>query len=187
MFKKSLLGLVVLLSLLITQSFAEGNATKESNATKEVAKKSSSSDSIEAANKLLEEMNLKNVYKNAVENSTKRLVMANPKFKKVEKDIKAFYTKYIGWDSMKSDLAKLYAKYYTASELKDITNFYKTPTGKKVLATMGKLTYEGQKITQGRLRPHLEELKKILDKAAAEPKKATKKPAKKEEKKSDKK
>ena len=180
MFKKSLLGLILFVSfLLTTQSFAEGNATKDSNVTKKVTKAASSSDSIAAANKLLEEMNLKNVYKNAVENSTKRLVMANPKFKKVEKDIKAFYNKYIGWDSMKNDLAKLYAKYYTASELKDITNFYKTPTGKKVLATMGKLTFEGQKITQGRLRPHLEELKKILDKAAAKPKKAEKKSDKK--------
>jgi len=64
---------------------------------------------------------------------------------------------------MKNDLAKLYAKYYTADELKDITNFYKTKTGKKVLATMGKLSYEGQMITQKKLQPHINELKSLLD------------------------
>lgn len=148
-----------------TQAVAEGNTTKPAAAT--ITKE----DSVAEAMKLLNEMNLKSVYENAVKNSTIRLVNANPKFKSVEGKIKSFYSKYIGWDGMKKDLAKLYAKYYTVSELNEITNFYKTNTGKKVLATMGKLSYDGQMITQNRLKPHLDELKKILDDAAAAPKK----------------
>ena len=156
--------------LMPAQAVAEGNTTA-------VAKSASVSkgDSVAEAMKLLNEMNLKAVYENAVKNSTIRLVNANPKFKNIEGKIKAFYNKYIGWNGMKKDLAKLYAKYYTVDELKEITNFYKTKTGQKVLATMGKLAYDGQMITQNRLKPHLEELKKILDEAAAEPKKEAKK------------
>jgi len=174
MFKKSLVGIVLFLALLIpTQSFADANATKEvKDAKKET--QSISKDRVEAAKELLKEMNLKSVYENAVNNSTIRLIKADPKFKKVEDKIKAFYNKYIGWNSMQDDLAKLYAKYYTSDELKDITAFYKTKTGKKVLASMGRLSYEGQMITRKKLQPHIDELKAILDKAAKDNKKAPK-------------
>jgi hypothetical protein len=162
--------------------YAEGNNTKPQEQTKE-----QKSDSLEAAYKLLDEMNLKKVYENAVNGSTQRLIAANKNFKSVEGEIKAFYQKYIGWDSVKKDLAKLYSKYYTPQELQDITNFYKTKTGKKVLATMGKLAYEGQMLTQKRLRPHLNELKKILDEAMDKSKKESNTTAKKETKKEEKK
>jgi len=69
---------------------------------------------------------------------------------------------------------KLYAKYYTIDELKDITAFYKTKTGKKVLASMGRLSYEGQMITRSKLQPHIDELKAILDKVTKDSKKASK-------------
>jgi len=187
MFKHSVVGFVLICTLIFPSlSMADSNATKSKDAKTE--KKDSSS--LEAAKKLLKEMNLEKVYKDAVEASTKRLVMANSKFKKVEKDIRAFYEKYIGWNAMKDDLAKLYAKYYTAKELEDIANFYKTPTGQKVLKNMPKLSIEGQIITQGKLQSHLEELKKILDSALEEnksDKNETAKEAKKEDKKETKK
>jgi hypothetical protein len=160
--------LVFLLTFTSVALFAEGNNT---NANSAQTQKEDSKANLEAAYKLLDEMNLKKVYESAVNNSTQRLIQANKNFKSIEDKIKAFYQKYIGWDSVKEDLAKLYSKYYTPKELEDITNFYKTPTGKKVLATMGKLAYEGQLITQKRLRPHLNELKKILDDAMEKAKK----------------
>jgi len=195
MLKKGLIA-VSLVSVMLSCAWAESNNTKQQKqeTKKEVKKEAkaeapkakkesqeSKNDSIEAAKKLLEEMNLEKVYINAVNNSTANLIKANPKFKKVEDKIKAFYEKYIGWNSIKDDLAKLYAKYYTPQELKEITEFYKTKTGKKVLATMGKLSYEGQMITRKRLTPHIDELKKILDEAMAE---EEKKESKKEDKKS---
>ncbi len=176
--KKGLMG--ALCSIFLTVSFlnaAEANksAKPEANSTKKTVSSSKKS-SIEEAKKLLEEMNLKKVYEAAVNSSTQRLVRGNSKFKKVEGKIKAFYNKYIGWDSMKDDLAKLYAKYYTADELKDIIAFYKTKTGKKVLATMGKLTYEGQMLTRNKLVPHIKELNNILESAMkADNKQASKK------------
>ncbi len=184
MVKKIMLALMLIFAS--ASVYAEGNNTKAQE-----PKKEEKSNSLDAAYKLLEEMNLKKVYENAVNGSTQRLIAANKNFKSIEGKIKAFYQKYIGWDSVKEDLAKLYSKYYTPQELEDITNFYKTKTGKKVLATMGKLAYEGQMLTQKRLRPHLDELKKILDEAMEKAKKEDKKEsnstAKKEDKKEEKK
>jgi len=180
--KRFFILLSIIAFLFTSNIYAEANKT----ATKQ--KKEVSKEAIEAAKKLLQEMNLEQVYKNAVNNSTANLIRANPKFKKIESKIKAFYEKYIGWNSIKEELAKLYAKFYTPQELKDITEFYKTKTGKKVLATMGRLSYEGQMITRKRLTPHIDELKKILDEVNEEEKKeASKKEEKKETKKEDKK
>lgn len=177
MLKKGVWGILLLYSF-STICFAnpvEANLSKnDANASKiekkvqkkSVIKKSEGvKASIQEAQKLLDEMNLEKVYKAAVNSSTSRLIKANSKFKKVEGKIRAFYEKYIGWDSMKQDLIRLYTKYYTAQELRDITAFYKTKTGKKVLATMSKLTHEGQMITRRKLQPHIAELKKILDSA----------------------
>jgi len=184
MFKKSLLATILVGALAMpTIVLAEGNATAtEGNSTKTEANSTKSAETspalINAAKSLLEEMGLETVYKKAVENSTNRLVEANPNFKKIEDKIKAVYEKAIGWKVMKEDLAKLYAKYYNEQELKDITAFYKTKTGKKVLQTMSNLTYEGQLLTRKRLMPHMKELKTILDKAAGLDKKKPSKPAK---------
>jgi len=161
--KKGILFSSIITFLSMPAFCAENNTSKQDS--KSVSTKSQKG-SLEAAKALLKEMGLEKVYKNAVDTSTKRLVDANPNFKKIEDKIKAFYEKTIGWSVMKDDLAKLYAKYYTIDELKDITAFYKTKTGKKVLSTMGSLTYEGQKLTRNHLMPHMDELKKMLDKAA---------------------
>jgi len=158
------------LSLLPSALFAQSNATKKSdaNVTKTVKSQKKGSN-LEAAYELLKAMNTKKVYENAVNAYTQRLVYANSKLKKVEDKIKAFYNKYIGWSSIKNDLAKLYAKFYTADELKDIANFYKTKTGKKVLKTMAQLNYEQLMLTQNKIKPHLKELQKIIDGALHTP------------------
>ncbi len=165
MIKKLFGGLLIAIAM-VSFAMAQSNATKENNATaQKKAEQKIDKEAIKAAYKLLEVMNLEQFYKNAVNASTQRLVMANPAFKPIEGKIKAFYNKYIGWDAMKNDLAKLYAKYFNAKELADITAFYKTETGKKVLQNMPKLSLEGQMLTQSKLRPHLAELKALLDSA----------------------
>jgi hypothetical protein len=172
--------LLLAIAIMFTSStlYAEGNNTAKADNNKSAAVKA---DKLEPAYKLLEAMNLKSVYIGAVDGYAKRLVKANTNFKSIEGKIKDFYQKYVSWDIMKKDLAKLYSSYYNEKELNDITNFYKTDTGKKVLATMGKVAYEGQMLTQKRLKPHLNELKSLLDSAI---KKAKDKEAKAKEKES---
>ena len=188
MVKKSLL-VVGLLAISVTVATAEGNATKvtkkDANKTvAKVAKKDTKADAVAQAKDLFKAMNLNSVYKYAVNNATARLVSVNPAFKPIKSKIKAFYEKNIGWQSISDDIAKLYAKHYTADELKKLTEFYKTPLGQKTLKVSPTLAMEGQKLTQERLTSHLKELKAMLDKAV---KHAEAKSKKSEHKKSDKK
>lgn len=54
----------------------------------------------------------------------------------------------------------LYDKFFTVDELKDLINFYKTPTGKKVIDTMPLLYKESAELAQKNLLP---DLLKLLD------------------------
>jgi hypothetical protein len=173
--KKKIKLVTILLVMLSTSLIAQRPTPSSNPSTKENSSQEIDSVAIEEAKKLLDEMKLNKVYENAVRNSTLRIVRANPRrYKKIEKRIRNFYEKYIGWDVIKDDLAKLYAKYFTAEELRDILKFYKTKTGKKVLATMGKLAYEGQMLTRKRLVSHMPELQQILDDALKDKNKSKK-------------
>lgn len=51
-------------------------------------------------------------------------------------------------EELNAEVARLYATYFTESELKEILAFYKSPVGKKVLAEQPKLVDESLKFAQ---------------------------------------
>lgn len=51
-------------------------------------------------------------------------------------------------DSLIEKLTPLYTKYYTEKEIEDLTAFYKSPTGKKMVETMPDLMKESMAIGQ---------------------------------------
>jgi len=65
-------------------------------------------------------------------------------------------------DEIFAESVPLYARTFTADELKQITAFYRTPLGAKMLATMPKLTGEamqiGQQIAARRIGPVIQKL-----------------------------
>lgn len=65
-------------------------------------------------------------------------------------------------DEIITESVPLYARTYSADELKQIAAFYRTPIGAKMLATMPKLTAEsmqiGQQIATRRLGPVMQKL-----------------------------
>lgn len=74
-------------------------------------------------------------------------------------------------DGLLDELLPIYAKHYTLSEIKELTAFYETPTGKKFAAHLQLTTQEGFTIGQAwgvkagaALRADIEEAKKALDK-----------------------
>ncbi len=52
----------------------------------------------------------------------------------------------------------LYAKYYTEKELKDLIDFYQTPTGRKAIATLPQLTKEALEQSNDVLLPEITQL-----------------------------
>lgn len=66
------------------------------------------------------------------------------------------------YDELIAETVPLYARHYTAAEIREISAFYKTPVGTKMLSTMPKLMNESMAISQRVLMPRINaEIKKL--------------------------
>lgn len=80
-----------------------------------------------------------------------------------------FFTKYMSWSALKDEYVDVYMKAFTEAEVHDVVNFYKTPTGRKMIAQLPALTQKGAQIGAARIQPHLPELYQELAKVAQPP------------------
>ena len=170
-----LLGVILLLPFMIDAKEANASVTQE--VTQKIAKKESGNtkDAIKIAHELFAIMNLKKIYAKIVDDATNSLIRRAPQLQSVKKKIHAYYNKYIGWDSVKDEMAKIYAKYYTAKDLEELVKFYKTDLGKKTLETLPKISAEGRSLGINRMKKHQKELQEIVQKALQPKEEKTKK------------
>ena len=70
--------------------------------------------------------------------------------------------KYMTWEAMAPDLTKLYADTFTEAETREMTAFYKTPTGQKAMAKMPEITQRSAMIGAQLGQAHSEELQKLM-------------------------
>ena len=161
MFKKTILATLLALG---TVSYA-GEVTPNASITTE-----QQSARIADVYELLEVMHAKENYQKTLDammggqgGMLPPSVKADPEMtKKYTKIMSDFINKYMSWDLIKEDMAKLYAKYYTQQELRDLKKFYVTPTGQKVLKTVPRIAAESIKLSQSKMMPHMGELQKDI-------------------------
>ncbi len=79
--------------------------------------------------------------------------------------ILTFLRKYMSWKELEPELVKIYMKEFSEGELKDMTKFYSTSTGRKVLHKMPELSAAGAAIGQAKLEAHAAEFQAILEEA----------------------
>jgi hypothetical protein len=70
--------------------------------------------------------------------------------------------KYMTWPAMQPELVKLYAANFTEAELKEMTAFYKTPTGQKSLRAMPEVMQRSAMLGAQLAQGHEEELKTAM-------------------------
>jgi len=74
-----------------------------------------------------------------------------------------FFSKHMSYESLKPQIIDIYAEVFTASELKDINNFYATPTGKKTVKEMPELMVRGGQIGVQRIQDNIKELQSMIE------------------------
>jgi len=112
---------------------------------------------------LLATMNMKESYEGMIKRITQMQIQSNPQLKSIEPMIEAFFTKYMGWDAQRGDIAALYAKNYTVDELKELNAFYRTPLGQKTVQIMPQLAAASAKIGQSKMLEHMPEMKSMIE------------------------
>ena len=89
-------------------------------------------------------------------------IRQNPQLLTHEKTIHEFFTKYIGWNALKDELADMYMQKFTEKELTEINAFYITPVGQKVITVLPELVQERNQLAMMRLQKNIGELQQII-------------------------
>jgi uncharacterized protein len=106
------------------------------------------------------------------------MIRDNPELAPYEDVFRAWYKKVFSTGDLEGELARVYMKYFTEQELRDLTAFYGTPLGRKAIGTLPQVMKEGAEIGMARAKEHESELTQMLDAAKAERQKQTAKPPK---------
>src|SRR5207249_1546385 len=92
-----------------------------------------------AAENLLLVMEVEKSLPKIVEQVVENQLQQNPQLAPQREILQRFLTKYLNWESVKEDTITAYTQEFTEPELKKLTEFYKTPVGKKASEKMPKL------------------------------------------------
>lgn len=85
-----------------------------------------------------------------------------PNNRDAQAKMRAFMGKYLSWESIRPELAALYAREFTEAELRELIRFYQTPVGRK-MATLGpRLSQARMEIGQRRLQEHQAEFEQLF-------------------------
>ena len=79
--------------------------------------------------------------------------------------VKEFLKKYMSYESLKQELAKVYLDNFTIKEIRELIEFYQTPLGRKVAEKTPLLAIEGGNIGRKRVMEHQNELQQMIIKA----------------------
>jgi len=121
-----------------------------------------------AAQELLMAMHLDKTFGESLQNMVDMQIRQNPQIAPFRQVMLDFFAKYMSWEAVRDDMAKIYAEEFTVEELKDLITFYKTPTGQKAAMKLPQLMNKGAELGMRRVQDHVQELQQAI---AAEAKK----------------
>ncbi|MBX0292921.1 DUF2059 domain-containing protein [Hymenobacter sp. HSC-4F20] len=150
------------LILAVGLAFAAPAATAQSTASAAGAAAPISAGQRKAAEELLAATDSEKNLSATIDRLLAAQIEQNPGMKAVEPEMRAYLNKYMSWQSMKDDMVQLYAREFTEKELKELTKFYQTPTGRKTITKMPQLMQAGMEIGQKRMQEHLPELQQAI-------------------------
>jgi hypothetical protein len=123
---------------------------------------------LKAAEDMLAAMEMPSLMTNSISNVVKVQTANMPpdKQKVFAEVMQSFLTKYLNWDSIKTDMAKIYATEFSEAEIKELSKFYQIPLGKKILTKSPALMQKGMALGQQMVAAHQAELVEMFKAAS---------------------
>jgi hypothetical protein len=122
-----------------------------------------------AAENLLIAMEVDKSLPKVVEQVVENQVQQNPQLALQREVLQRFLTKYVNWESVKEDTITAYTQEFTEPELKKLTEFYKTPVGKKASEKMPQLAFLAGQLGLKKAQAHQAELRQTLEEQKSKP------------------
>lgn len=114
------------------------------------------------AEKLLNLMGMEEALDQSMAQMLDVQLQQNPALAPYKEVMLEFLTKHMSYDSLKPDMLKIYSEAFTASELREINDFYATDTGKKTIQMMPELMAQGAQIGAVRVQENIGELQAMI-------------------------
>lgn len=102
----------------------------------------------------------------AVEQMLQVQLQQNPALTPYKDIMMKFIDKHMSYRSLKPELVNLYAETFSTEELKDLTEFYQTPTGKKAIEKMPEIMAKGSQLGAMRIQSNITELQEMIKQEA---------------------
>lgn len=115
-----------------------------------------------AALELLEAMRVSEALQLSIETVLAAQIQSNPELQSVESVMRDFFARYMSWENLKEGYAEIYSRAFTEPELREMTAFYRTPTGQKLARATPQLMREGSELGQRAVQEHMEELQEAV-------------------------
>jgi len=122
-----------------------------------------------AAENLLIVMEVDKSLPKVVEQVVETQVQQNPQLAAQREVLQRFLIKYVNWASVKEDTITAYTQEFTEPELKKLTEFYKTPLGKKASEKMPQLAFIAGQLGLRQAQVHQAELRQMLEDQKSKP------------------
>lgn len=121
-----------------------------------------------AAVDLMEVMHVEKTTNDAIDVMLKAQMEMNPILRPYEDLMRAFLAKYMSWESLREKYTDIYVEAYSEEELKAVSEFYRSPVGQKVLASLPRVMERAVAVGQSAVTSHLDELRaRVKERAEA--------------------
>jgi uncharacterized protein len=116
-----------------------------------------------AAENLLIVMEVDKSLPKVVEQVVENHMQQTPQLAPQREVLQRFLTKYVNWESVKEETITAYTHEFTEPELKKLTEFYKTPLGKKANEKLPQLAFIAGQLGLKKAQAHQAELRQMLE------------------------
>src|SRR5215470_13016094 len=116
-----------------------------------------------AAENLLIVMEVDKSLPKIVEQVVETQMQQNPQLAPQREILQRFLTKYVNWESVNEDTITAYIHEFTEPELKKLTEFYKTPVGKKANEKLPQLAFIAGQLGLKKAQAHQTELRQMIE------------------------
>jgi hypothetical protein len=97
-----------------------------------------------------------------MEISLQQQLNVNPSLRQYEQVLRDFLGKYLSYESLREDMAKLYMDRFSELQLVQMLAFYRTTTGQLAVSELPKLSQAGAELGARRIEEHKAELMQAL-------------------------
>ena len=116
----------------------------------------------QAAEELLRTMDIEKQMDSAINQTLALQIKQQPALTPYKEVMRKFLGKHISYKALKDDLIQIYVDEFTEPELRQISAFYKTPAGKKMVEKGPALIGKSMKLGMERVAKNQDELKQMI-------------------------